>query len=129
MCVVKTSYYLNLLLLYIDVQRCQENIINELYTKKSMEEIDILRKLILQKLIRSNVWGGKHTPLDFVIKGVPEHYRNTHKGKKAVEKALKELTNDEWIIILSKRTGRGSDDHVSLNPRKISEIKQFLASS
>ena len=97
--------------------------------KKSMEEIDILRKLILQKLIRSNVWGGKHTPLDFVIKGVPEHYRNTHKGKKAVEKALKELTNDEWIIILSKRTGRGSDDHVSLNPRKISEIKQFLASS
>lgn len=92
-----------------------------------MGEIDVLKKLILQKLIRANVWGGKHTPFDFVIKGVPEHYRNTHKGKKAVEKALKELTNVEWIIILAKRTGRGSDDHVSLNPRKVSEIKQFLA--
>jgi len=80
-----------------------------------MVEINVLKKLILQKLIRSNVWGGKHTPLDFVIKGVPEHYRNTHQGKKTVEKALKELTNDEWVVILSKKTGRGSDNHVSVN--------------
>ncbi|MBI2668593.1 hypothetical protein HYX14_01995 [Candidatus Woesearchaeota archaeon] len=93
-----------------------------------MGEIDVLKKLVLQKLIRANIWGGKHTPLDFMIKGVPEHYRYTHQGKKAVEKALKELMNEGWIIILSKKTGRGSDDHVSLNPRKVSEIKQFLAS-
>ncbi|MBI1973075.1 hypothetical protein HYS50_03650 [Candidatus Woesearchaeota archaeon] len=91
-----------------------------------MEETDGLKKLILQKLIRGNVWGGKHTPLDFVTKGIPEHYRNTHKGKKVVEKVLKELTNDGWIIIKAKTTGKGSDDHVSLNPRKVSEIKQFL---
>ena len=36
------------------------------------------------------------------------------------------MINAEWIIILAKRTGRGSDEHVSLNPRKVSEIKQFL---
>jgi len=94
-----------------------------------MGELDVLKKLILHKLIRGNVWGGKHTPLGFVIKGVPEHYRNTHKGKKVIEKVLKELMNDEWIIILSKRTGKGSSDHVSLNPREVSEIKQFLTSS
>ena len=91
-----------------------------------MEDIDILRKLILQKLVRGNVWGGKHTPIDFVIKGVPEHYRNTHKGKKIIEKVLKELTNDGWIVISLKRTGSDSDNHVSLNPRKVAEIKQFL---
>ena len=91
-----------------------------------MEEADVLKKLILQKLVRANIWGGKHTPLDFVTKGIPEHYRNTHPGRKAVEKVLKDLINAEWIIILAKRTGRGSDDHVSLNPRKVSEIKQFL---
>jgi len=91
-----------------------------------MEEIDGLKKLMLQKLINSNTWGGKHTPLDFVVKGVPEHYRNVHQGRKAVEKALKVLTNDGWIILLSKRTGRGSNEHVSLNPRKVSEIRQFL---
>ncbi len=91
-----------------------------------MEETTVLKKLILQKLVRANIWGGKHTPLDFVTKSIPEHYRNTHKGMKVIEKVIKELTNDEWIIILSKRTGGGSDDHVSLNPRKVSEIKQFL---
>jgi len=53
-----------------------------------MEEINLLKKIILQKLIRSNIWGGKHTPLDFIIKSVPEH--------------------------------------LSLNPRKISEIRQFM---
>ena len=29
-------------------------------------------------------------------------------------------------MILIKRTGKGSDDHISLNPRKVNEIKQFL---
>ncbi len=91
-----------------------------------MEEADVLKKLILQKLIRANIFGGKHTPLDFVTKGIPEHYRNTHQGRKVIEKVLKDLTNAEWIIILTKRTGRGSDQHVSLSPRKVSEIKQFL---
>ena len=90
-----------------------------------MEE-DKLKKLILQKLVRANIQGGKHTPIDFVLNGIPEHYKNTHKGQKVVEKAVKELTNNEWIIILSKRTGKGTGDHLSLNPRKVSEIKQFL---
>ncbi len=91
-----------------------------------MEDTALLKRLILQKLIRSNVWGGKHTPLDFIKKGVPEHYRNTHKGQKALEEALKELVNKEWIVMTLKRTGSGSDGHISLNPRKVSEIKQFL---
>ena len=93
-----------------------------------MEEIGVLKKLMLQKLVRSNMWGGRHTPLNYVTKGIPEHYRNTHKVIKAVEHTLKELINDEWILVLAKRTGKGSDDHISLNPRKVSEIKQFLAS-
>ena len=25
-----------------------------------MEEADVLKKLILQKLVRANIWGGKH---------------------------------------------------------------------
>ena len=91
-----------------------------------MEETEIIKKLILEKLIRGNTWGGKHTPLDFVTKGIPEHYRNTHKGMRIVEKATKELTNDEWIIIVAKRTGKGSDEHLSLNPRKVGEVKQWL---
>ncbi len=91
-----------------------------------MEDLQVLKKLVLQKLVRSNVWGGKHTPLDFIKKGIPEHYRNTHKGQRVLEEMLKELINKEWIILVIKRTGRGGDEHVSLNPRKVSEIKQFI---
>ncbi len=90
--------------------------------------MDKLKKLILQKLIRANIWGGKHTPINFVIKAIPEHYRNTHKGRKTIKKTLKELVNSEWIIVLSKRTGKSSDEHISLNPRNISKIKQFILS-
>ena len=91
-----------------------------------MDEIDIIKKLLLQKLIRANIWGGKHTSLDFVKKGIPEHYRNTHKGIRTFERVIKELVNNEWLLIQSKRTGKGSGEHVSLNPRKVAEIKQFL---
>ncbi len=91
-----------------------------------MEEVDILKKLILQKLIRSNIWGGKHTPLDFILKGVPNQYRNTSRGKRAISEALKVLINAGFVMILMKRTGKDSDEHISLNPKKISEINQFL---
>lgn len=94
-----------------------------------MTEQAMLKKLILQKLARADVWGGKHTPLGFIIKGIPEHYHNTHKGKRAIEKAIKELLNDAWVLLPTKRTGKGSDDHISLNPRKVNEIKQFLENS
>jgi len=91
-----------------------------------MDDTLTLKRLILQKLIRGNIWGGKHTPLDFIRNGIPDHYCHTHKGQRMFEKVLKDLMNDGWIIILLKRTGKGSGDHISLNPRKISEIQQFL---
>jgi len=86
----------------------------------------MLKKIILRRLIRSNTWGGKHTPVDFVMKGLPEYYRNTNKGKKLIEKALKELVNDELVVILAKKTGKGSSSHISLNPRKVVEIREIL---
>lgn len=91
-----------------------------------MNELIVIKKLVVQKLVRANVWGGKHIPLEFIKKGIPEHYRNTHKGLKIIEEVLKQLINAEWVIILSKRTGKGSDEHISLNPRMVAEIKQFL---
>ncbi len=91
-----------------------------------MEERDILKKLILQKLVRANIWGGKHTPFDFVKNGIPGYYRNTHQGQKTIERTLKALVNDGWITLLQKKTGKGSNEHVSLNSRKVAEITEFL---
>lgn len=87
---------------------------------------ELIKKMVLQKLVRENMWGGKHTPLTFIKKGIPELYRNTHQGRKTIEEALRQLISQEWILIPSKRTGKGGEAHISLNPRKVAEIKQFL---
>lgn len=73
------------------------------------------------------MWGGKHTPVDFVMKGLPEQIRIRPEGKRAIDRALKEMTNDGWLSIEKKRTGKGYDEHVSLNQEKVAEIQQFLA--
>lgn len=91
-----------------------------------MEDIAVVKRLILKKLIRSNMWGGKHTPIDFVLKGLPEHIRTRPDGQRAIDKALKEMVNDGWLKIEKKRTGKGYDDHISLNQDKVAEIQQFL---
>ena len=91
-----------------------------------MDDISIIKTIILEKLLRSNIIGGKHIPLDFIKKSIPEIYRNTHSGKKSFAHALKDLLNNQWLIIAKKRTGKDYDYHVSLNPRKIDEINEFV---
>lgn len=90
-----------------------------------MEEVHAIKRLILNKLVRSNMWGGKHTPLDFVKKGLPEHIRTRPAGQRSIDKAFKEMQNDGWIVILKKRTGSSYEDHISLNQEKVAEIQQF----
>ncbi len=92
-----------------------------------MDDVIAVKKLILNKLVRSNMWGGKHTPVDFVLKSLPEHLRTRPEGKRAIDRALKELSNNGWISVLKKRTGKDYDDHVSLNQENVSEIQKFLA--
>ncbi len=94
-----------------------------------MDEITAIKKLILNKLTRARMWGGKHTPLDFVLKGMPEQYRMTHPGEKLIQKAMKELENNQWVNLMQKRTGKGYDTHISLNPEKVPEIQNFLTTN
>ncbi len=85
-----------------------------------MNDIEIIKKNILRRLMRSNVWGGKHTPFDFVKKGIAEEY--TKQENKLIEMVLKELVNQGWLIIAQKRTGSDSSIHVSLNPKAMAEL-------
>ena len=70
------------------------------------------KKIILRKLFRRRVIGGKHTAIEHLTKGLPKHV--VGEAKNAVEDLIKEG------MILSKPTGYGL--HVSLNPEKIDEI-------
>lgn len=71
---------------------------------------------LLHKLYRKGIWGGRHTPLKNLYHIV------THLNIKESKKAIKELSNLNWIQ-LKKSTG---EIHISLNPHKKREIKDFI---
>lgn len=79
-------------------------------------EYDLLKARLLFKLYRKGIWGGRHTPLRNLFHLLDEV------SIKESKKALKELINLGFII-LKISTG---EEHVSLNPHKNKEIKEFI---
>ena len=75
-----------------------------------------LKKIILRKLYRHRIIGGKHTAVEHLTKGLPRHL--TGDAKEAVNELIKEG------LILPKSTSYGLQ--VSLNPRKINEIERII---
>jgi hypothetical protein len=74
-------------------------------------------KAILAKMLRHGYIGGKHTSEDNIPKGLPKHIRGE------IKKALKNLIREGYII--PKITSYGTE--VSLNPRRIAEIREILS--
>ncbi len=77
---------------------------------------------ILSKLIRMNKIGGSHTEIKNLEKGLPSHFRTSKQGKKTIQEAVKEMLNKEYLL---QKPSTG-EIHVSLNPRKINEIQEFI---
>ena len=75
-----------------------------------------IKKIILRKLYRRRVIGGKHTAVEHLTKGVPKHLAG------AAKNAVKELIKEGFI--LSKPTSYGLQ--VSLNPEKLDEITKII---
>jgi len=73
-------------------------------------------KIILRKLFRRRIIGGKHTAIENMTKSLPKH--KIGDAKKAVDNLIKKN------LILTKPTSYGLQ--VSLNPEKIEEIYRIL---
>ncbi len=84
---------------------------------------DAFKATILEFLLKKNCIGGVHTPLGRVKACIELHSKQ---DKKEFEQALDELVKVAWVISASKRTGKGSDIHLSLNPRALNEISEFI---
>ncbi len=80
-------------------------------------QIAIMKK-ILRKLINLNIWGGRHTEIKNLQKGLPSHIRGTKEHKKAI----KELIKREFL----KTKPSTGEIHVGLNSHKQKEIFEFL---
>lgn len=87
------------------------------------KEIRKIMWFMLNKLNRMDKWGGAHTALHNITKGLPLQYTSSSHGKKLTQKAVKELARRQ-LIMAKPSTG---EIHISLNPRKTKEIKEFIA--
>ncbi len=83
---------------------------------------NIIKRIILESLITPPRWGGKHTEIKNIKKGFPSHVLSSAQGKKLIDKVIKELVNDYWLLC-KKST---HELHVSLNPKMKKEIMGFL---
>jgi hypothetical protein len=86
-----------------------------------------VKAFVLEELIKKSKFGGAHTPLDNVIRLLPQEFLQDKRGRKAIDGSIKELVNAGWLVVQRKRTGKGADLHVSINPRAIKEISAFLS--
>jgi len=75
-----------------------------------------LRAIILRKLFRRRVIGGKHTAFEHVTSGIPSHLSGS--AKEAAEQLIKEGR------ILTKPTSYGLQ--ISLNPEQMDEIIKII---
>ena len=88
-----------------------------------MMNVNTIKRSILENLLTPPRWGGKHTEIRNIKKGLTTAVTATKKGQKLADKAIKELTNDGWLLS-KKSTG---EIHVSLNPKKRNEIMDFVS--
>ena len=75
-----------------------------------------LKRVILRKLFRRRIIGGKHTAFEHVTSGIPNHLAGD--AKHAADELIKEG------LILTKPTSYGLQ--ISLNPERIDEIMKMV---
>ena len=85
-------------------------------------DIRIIKRIIIESLITPPRWGGKHTEIRNIKKGFPSHIPSSNKGRKLIDRAIKELINNGFLLC-KKST---HELHVSLNPRMKKEIMELI---
>jgi len=75
-----------------------------------------LKKIILRKLFRRRIIGGKHTAIEHLTKGLPKQLRGDAKD------AIHSLITDG--LLLPKPTSYGLQ--VSLNPERLHDISRIV---
>ena len=75
-------------------------------------------------LLNKKYIGGKHTPEDKLIKSKTKWINP--KDLIGFDKEYKKMINEGFILRTKKKTGKGSDWHICLNPRKLKELYEII---
>lgn len=78
---------------------------------------------IVDNLRNRGIWGGRHTAIYNLAKGMPSWLTQNKEGKKAINYAIKAGLNNSFLL-MKKST---QELHFSLNSSQSKEILDFLA--
>jgi hypothetical protein len=81
-------------------------------------------RALLTTLLNQKKIGGSHTPEHRLIAAKTQWLNKD--GRKEFEKEYKQLKNEQILLCSRKRTGKGFDWHISLNPKRLKEIYEQL---
>lgn len=79
-------------------------------------------KQVLRYLLFGHIIGNKHFPERLLIISKTKHLNKNE--RKEFEEEYKTLINQNYFIRLKKKTGKGSEWHISLNPEMLEEVKE-----
>jgi len=82
-------------------------------------------KAILLFLLNKRYIGGKHFPEEKLFVSRTKYLARDEQRK--CETELHDLIRSGSILRAKKRTGKGSEWHISLNPHKLQEIYEMIA--
>jgi hypothetical protein len=84
---------------------------------------EILR-IILRKLFLSRIIGSRHTPESRILR---TYLRcRSIKERREFFRAYNDFINNYYIIRQKKRTKKGFDWHISLNQKKLVELREMI---
>ncbi|MFH0874427.1 MAG: hypothetical protein V1859_00685 [archaeon] len=83
-----------------------------------------LRSIILT-MLNKHIIGGKHIPENIIIKSKTKWMNSSERN--IFQKEFDDLIKQEFFIRLKKRSGKGSDWHISLNPGRLNELKLIMS--
>jgi hypothetical protein len=79
---------------------------------------------LLDRMLKRRIIGAKHIPENLMIK--PKLKLIDNHSRKEFYHEYNTLIKQNYFIRLKKRTGKGSEYHISLNPEMIEEISELL---
>lgn len=82
-------------------------------------------KALLTTLLNQRKIGGNHAPEHRLV--VSKAKWLSKEERKEFEKEYKQLKSDQVIMISMKRTGKGFDWHISLNPKRVNDVYEMLS--
>lgn len=86
--------------------------------------MNLALKATITLMLNKKIIGGKHTPEDKVL-GFKTKWLSKEEYHE-FEAEYRQAINNQLILRIKKQTGKGSDWHLSLNPRKLKELYEMI---